>query len=87
VTVRLPKFLAAVEERLNGSKSHIVGDSMTIADIRLAAFAFSYLYSGGLKEEIKIQEVLAHFSVASTYFESLRAIFKDYLSSRKECEV
>ncbi len=80
----LPKWFGVIQKRLesNTSQKHIVGDKMTIADISMAAVAYSSFFNEGNPMKDTQQEILSKFPVLKEYFTHLGEHWKDYLAAR-----
>ena len=80
-----PHFLTCIEKRIksNTTQSYIVGEKLTIADIALAAVAYSsFLNDHNPKKDLQLA-VVEKFPDALSYFKGLRSHFAEYLDTRK----
>ena len=82
----LPNWAQAIENRLknNTSQNYIVGDSLTIADIVLAASASSTFENEASPYHTQLGEVIHQYPTLKAYFDFQRNLFKDYLASRPQ---
>ncbi|CDW77882.1 glutathione s-transferase [Stylonychia lemnae] len=80
----LSNFFLAIQKRLeaNSSPDKIVGDKVTIADIALAAIAYSFFLNENNLSKTEYQEVLNKFPKVLDYFNGLGELLKEYLAAR-----
>ena len=83
-TTSIPSLLAVLEKRIqeSGSKSHITGDSWTIADFFLAAHFTSLYLNEACEISAPLKAALDTFPNLKQYAEILQSEFKDYLAIR-----
>jgi len=84
VEKQVPTFLEVLEKRLkqNSSQKTIVGNDITIADIRLAALGHSVLLKGAMADKLK--PLVEKHPVVNEYFAHMGEVFKDYLAARPD---
>lgn len=83
-TETFPKWLGIINKRLesNTDQKHIVGDKLTIADIGLAALAYSsFMNEANPDRSAQLGEV-EKFPILHAYFVGLGETFKEHLSTR-----
>ncbi len=80
----MTSYLEVMENRLvkNRNAKHLVGESMTLADIDQVHIAYSYLLNEKNKYYKEQKEVVEKYPYMNDYYQSLREEFKDYLDAR-----
>lgn len=80
-----PHFLQCIQKRLeqNSSPDHIVGEKHTIADIALAAVAYSSFLNEHNPTRAEQLAIVEQYPKVLDYFKQLGEVFKEYLTARK----
>ena len=81
------KWFGIIDKKVaeNTCQSFIVGDSITIADIGLAAVAYSTFYNEANPSKEVQAAIVAKFPTAEKYFKGLGETLKEYLATRPAC--
>ncbi len=83
----VPAWLNILAKRLasNSSKKFIVGDSITIADFALAAWAYTIYINDLSQAKDSVRPLVEAHPELDAYFKGLGEIFQEYLSTRPKC--
>mmetsp|Transcript_22995 Transcript_22995/g.17434 ORF Transcript_22995/g.17434 Transcript_22995/m.17434 type:complete len:103 (+) Transcript_22995:734-1042(+) len=79
-------YLKGLELHLKSRRTkYYFGDTISIADFDLAAFAYAYIYNEHLYLSYDYKEMLKNYPNVKEYYKDLGKEMKDYLSKRPAC--